>query len=130
MHGFSGLDARVADHIVGARKPTTSITPTVRNVISSMGSISRERLPNSKRKKSTLTSCQAGLGWRLRHIKKPVTLPPEKAERLYVAAEAVQELAELTEECDDKVPVNLLRILGKELTDVITDESFPFEGEA
>jgi hypothetical protein len=62
----------------------------------------------------------------VRHIRKPVTLPPEKAEKLYVAAEAVQELAGLVEEGDDQVPVNLLRILGKELTDVIT-ERFPFE---
>ena len=37
----------------------------------------------------------------MRHIKKPVTLPPEKGEKLYVAAKAVQELAELVEECDD-----------------------------
>jgi len=69
-------------------------------------------------------------GWRLRHIKQPVTLPPEKAEKLYIAAEAVQELAELSElDPDQRVPVpkNLLRILGKEFSEGLSDVSFSFE---
>jgi hypothetical protein len=33
--------------------------------------------------------------WLTRHIRKPITLPPEKAEKLYIAAEAVEELGEL-----------------------------------
>src|SRR5687768_466974 len=55
-----------------------------------------------------------------------VTLSPEQAEKLYVAFEAVQNLAQLIES-EDQVLENLLRILGEQLTDVISDVSFPFE---
>jgi hypothetical protein len=67
----------------------------------------------------------------MRHIKTAVTLPPEKAEKIYIAAEALEELAELLDAAaggdEAKVPENLLRILGKELTEGISDVSFPFE---
>ena len=62
----------------------------------------------------------------MRHIRKPVTIPPENAEKLYIAAEAVGELAELIDD-ESKVPVNLLRILGEQFSEGLSDVSFPFE---
>ena len=63
----------------------------------------------------------------MRHIKQPVTLPPEKAEKLYTAAEAVRELAELVDTGEASATENLLRVLSEQLTEGISDVSFPFE---
>jgi hypothetical protein len=67
----------------------------------------------------------------MRHIKRPVTIPAEKAEKLYVAAEAVGELAALIHNgvsVDSRtIPINLLRILGEQFSEGLSDVSFPFE---
>jgi hypothetical protein len=62
MRGFSGSDARVADHIVGAPRPIASFTTTARDAMSNMGSISSEKLRGLKRKESALAVNPAGAG--------------------------------------------------------------------
>jgi hypothetical protein len=68
----------------------------------------------------------------MRHIRKPVTFPPDKAEKLYVAAGAVEELNGLIYgsggSCNDAtLPVNLLRIVGDQLLEAISEVPFQFE---
>lgn len=63
----------------------------------------------------------------MRHIKAPVTLPPDKAEKLYIAAGAVQELAELVDTGKAAATENLLRILSEQFSEGLSDVSFPFE---
>ena len=57
----------------------------------------------------------------MRHIKQPVTIPPDKAEKLYIATHAVQELAELMHTGEAARAQSLLRILGEQFSEGLSD---------
>lgn len=62
-----------------------------------------------------------------RHIKNPVTLTPDQAERLYRASCALDELA-YTSHPDSPIPLNTLGILAAQLMQLINENShFQFE---
>jgi hypothetical protein len=67
----------------------------------------------------------------MRHIRKPVTLPGAKFEKLYIGCEAVEELAELLDVAagseDRHVPENLVRVLAQYLMAGFEDLKYTFE---
>jgi len=61
------------------------------------------------------------------HIKKPVTLTPEQAEKIYNAGCALCQLAD-SSDAGDEMPINLLQLLGDTLHNVIEENGgFQFE---
>jgi hypothetical protein len=62
------------------------------------------------------------------HIKKPVTLTPEQAEKIYNAGSALCQLADELLDIGDEIPINLLCILGDTFHNVFEENGgFQFE---
>jgi hypothetical protein len=64
-----------------------------------------------------------------KHVKGPVVLPPEPAERLYLLALSIGELAELGFCCRESPIINSMYMLAHSLLDTIeeVDDCFKFE---
>ena len=61
------------------------------------------------------------------HIKKPVTLTPEQAEKIYNAGSALCQVADSLD-IGDEIPINLLQLLGDTFHSVIEEnDGFQFE---
>jgi hypothetical protein len=62
------------------------------------------------------------------HIRKPVTLTPEQAEKIYHARSALCQLTDELLDVGDEIPLNLLVILGDMFHNVIEENGgFQFE---